>query len=76
MLLGWLVCARRPLKWQEIQLACCIDSDNDNIDFEQDKLRVHIRDYCGSLIEAPVEKGNATNQEHELVRFVHNTTSR
>ena len=66
MLLGWLVCARRLLKWQEIQLACCIDLDHE-INFEEDRLRHHIRDYCGSLIEASPD---------EFVRFVHGTTSR
>ena len=66
MLLGWLVCARRLLKWQEIQLACCIDLDRDAINFEEDKLRDHIRDYCGSLIEASPD---------DCVRFVHSTTS-
>ena len=74
--LGWLVCACRPLKWQEIQLAWCIDLDNDTIDLENEKLRYHIRDYCGSLIEAPPEKKNEADQEHESVRFVHNTTGR
>ncbi|KAJ9616538.1 hypothetical protein H2200_000257 [Cladophialophora chaetospira] len=76
MLLGWLVCACRPLKWKEIQLAHCIDLDSDAIDLENEKLRYHIRDYCGSIIEAPPENQNEVDQEHETVRFVHSTTGR
>jgi hypothetical protein len=66
-LLGWLVCARSPLKWQEIQLAYCVNPDQDTIDFETDKLLYHIRDYCGSLIEA---------SPSEYVHLVHGTTSK
>ncbi len=50
-LLGWMVCARRPLKWHEIQGAVSIDLDEQTIDFDDRKLRIHIRDLCGSLIQ-------------------------
>jgi hypothetical protein len=50
-LLGWMVCARRPLKWHEIQGAVSIDPDQQTIDFDDRKLRIHIRDLCGSLIQ-------------------------
>ncbi|EXJ62014.1 hypothetical protein A1O7_02446 [Cladophialophora yegresii CBS 114405] len=66
-LLGWLVCARRLLTWQEIQCACSIDPDKSTIDFEGRQLRNHIRDDCGSLIEASSD---------QFVRLVHGTTSR
>lgn len=52
-LLGWMICARRPLKWHEIQGAVSIDPDPDEqtVNFDELKLRVHIRDLCGSLIQ-------------------------
>lgn len=50
-LLGWMVCARRPLKWQEIQAAVSIDPDERTINFDDRKLRIDIRDLCGSLIQ-------------------------
>jgi hypothetical protein len=50
-LLGWMVCARRPLKWHEIQGAVSIDPVEQTIDFDGRKLRIHIRDLCGSLIQ-------------------------
>jgi hypothetical protein len=50
-LLGWMVCARRPLKWHEIQGAVSIDPDEETVDFDERKLRINIRDLCGSLIQ-------------------------
>jgi hypothetical protein len=48
-ILGWLVAARRSLKWQEIQMAYCIDPDANYIPFEEERLQVHIREDCGSV---------------------------
>jgi hypothetical protein len=50
-LLGWMVCAKRPLKWREIQAAVSINPDNQSMEFNKRKLRSHIQDYCGSLIQ-------------------------
>lgn len=50
-LLGWMVCAKRPLNWREIQAAVSIDLENQTIDFDKRKLRSNIQDYCGSLIQ-------------------------
>jgi hypothetical protein len=50
-LMGWMVCVRRPLKWHEIQGAYSIDPGEQIIDFDDRKLRIHIRDLCGSLVQ-------------------------
>ena len=50
-LLGWMVCARRPLKWREIQAAVSTDPVDQTINFNDRQLRIHIRDICGSLIQ-------------------------
>jgi hypothetical protein len=50
-LLGWLVCAKRPLKWHEIQGAVAIDLEERNVDFEERQLRVTSKSLCGSLVE-------------------------
>lgn len=50
-LLGWMVCAKRTLKWQEIQGAISIDLEEETVDIERLKLRIHIRDICGSLVK-------------------------
>lgn len=50
-LLGWLVCARRPLKWHEIQAAISIDVERQAVDFEGRSLVVDVKELCGSLVE-------------------------
>lgn len=49
-LLGWMICAKRPLRWREIQAAMSIDPETQTFQFEERKLRSDIQDYCGSLI--------------------------
>ena len=51
LLLGWLVCARRPLKWLEIQCAKSIDVENETVDLGQHRFRDDSKDLCGSLVE-------------------------
>jgi hypothetical protein len=50
-LLGWLVCAKRPLKWHEIQSLKSINLDQQLVDFARHKFSVSGKDLCGSLIE-------------------------
>jgi hypothetical protein len=46
-----VVCAKRPLKWLEIQGALAIDLVRGIVDFEGRCLRDDIKDLCGCLIE-------------------------
>jgi len=50
-LLSWIVCAKRPLKWQEIQGAVSIDLDTQTVDFDERRLSVDSKHLCGSLVE-------------------------
>ncbi|KAI9779019.1 MAG: hypothetical protein M1816_003779 [Peltula sp. TS41687] len=50
-LLGWLVCAKRPMKWPEIQGAMSINLEAKDVDFEGRQLLVDWKDLCGSLVE-------------------------
>ncbi|RDL38798.1 uncharacterized protein BP5553_03138 [Venustampulla echinocandica] len=50
-LLGWVVTAKRPLTWPEIQGAISIDTEQQIVDFEQRSLVVDIGELCGSLVE-------------------------
>ncbi|KAF5690629.1 zinc C2H2-type DNA-binding protein [Fusarium denticulatum] len=50
-LLGWLVCAKRPLKWHEIQSLKSINLDQQLVDFARYKFSVSGKDLCGSLVE-------------------------
>jgi len=45
-----MVCAQRQLTWKEIQVALSINTDEQTIEFEDRRLRMHIYDICGSLV--------------------------
>jgi hypothetical protein len=49
-ILGWMACARRPLKWHEIQGAISTKIAEGTIDFVRHRSRKHIREICGSLV--------------------------
>ncbi|KAF6818826.1 zinc finger protein [Colletotrichum plurivorum] len=51
MLLGWLVCSKRPLKWQEIQAAKSMDLEEQTVDMRRRRFREHPKDICGSMVE-------------------------
>lgn len=64
--IGWMTCAKRPLKWWEIQGAMSIDLDKMVVDYEERQSRRHVRELCGSLV-----------YEHAgRVRLVHSTAKR
>jgi hypothetical protein len=51
MLLTWLVCAKRSMKWHEIQGAKSINVDRLSVDYHKLRFRVDSKDLCGSLVE-------------------------
>ncbi|TRX90263.1 hypothetical protein FHL15_008808 [Xylaria flabelliformis] len=61
--LGWITCARRPLKWAEVQGAVCVDFDNQVVDHER-MLSDSPKDLFASLIEI---------KEDDTVELVHET---
>lgn len=65
-LLGWMICASRPLKWHEIQGAVSTDLDEQSVDFNKRKSRFHIRDLCGSLIQ--VDPGDRVELVHSTAK--------
>lgn len=64
MLLGWLVCAKRPLKWHDIQGMKSISLQEQLVDFERYGFGKDITDICASLVET---KSDGT------IQFVHST---
>jgi hypothetical protein len=64
MVLGWLVCAKRPLKWYEIQGMKAIDLDDRSIQYERRRFLVEPQDLCESLI---------VHREDDTVELVHMT---
>ncbi|KAL0931445.1 zinc finger protein [Colletotrichum truncatum] len=51
LLLGWLICAHRPLKWHEIQAILSFDPEAEVIDFDLKMIRADITDILGSLVQ-------------------------
>lgn len=49
-LLGWLACAKRPLRWYEIQAAWSIDIEEEKFDPER-RFVEDSKDLCASLVE-------------------------
>ncbi|KAK4085083.1 uncharacterized protein Triagg1_73 [Trichoderma aggressivum f. europaeum] len=63
-LIGWLVCAKRPLKWHEMQSILSYDPDQQKVDFDNKMLRQASHKYLGSLVHV-LEGGH--------IRIVHST---
>ncbi|RYP90715.1 hypothetical protein DL770_003180 [Monosporascus sp. CRB-9-2] len=51
-ILKWLVCAKRTVKWREIQAAKAVDIDSQTVDIERRRFRQDCKDLCGSMVEA------------------------
>ncbi|KAK4043437.1 hypothetical protein C8A01DRAFT_43566 [Parachaetomium inaequale] len=64
LLLGWLVCAKRPLKWHEMQSILSYDPDNQRVDFDNKMLRQNAKKYLGSLV-------HVLDGDH--IRIIHST---
>lgn len=70
LLLGWLVCSKRPLKWTEIQVALSIDLHLTTASHELDmdlRLRDDVQELCGSLVQ--ILKGNRVELVHSTAKL-------
>ncbi|KAF2686439.1 ankyrin [Lentithecium fluviatile CBS 122367] len=65
-LFSWLLCAKRPLKWYEIQGAMCLDPETGLFD-EDRRLVRDIKHFCGSLVE--IRNGSAICFVHLTAKF-------
>ncbi|KAK4207839.1 putative zinc finger protein [Rhypophila decipiens] len=64
MLLGWLACSKRPLKWYEIQVIKSVKPENRSLELWKRRFRVDSKDLCGSLVEI---------KDDGVVELVHST---
>ncbi len=62
-ILGWIVCAKRSLRWREIQGAVSIDMDQQQVDYKR-KLLESPKDLFASLVEL---------ENDETVQLIHET---
>ncbi|KAF5570892.1 early growth response 1-B [Fusarium phyllophilum] len=67
LLFGWLICAKRPLRWNEIQAILCFNPHTLHIDFETDMLRQDMETYLGSIVHV-LDGG--------YIRLIHSTACR
>jgi len=67
LLLGWLVCAKRSLKWHEMQSILSYDPVNQRVDFDNKMLRQNAKKYLGSLVHV-LDGGH--------IRIIHSTARR
>jgi hypothetical protein len=51
MLLGWLVCAKRPLKSHEVQTMKSVNLERRRIEFDRRRFRVNPKELCESLVD-------------------------
>jgi hypothetical protein len=65
-ILAWLICARQPLNWHEIQGAISISLEDNSVDFQGRQLWVHAKDICGSFVE--VLPGGRLQLVHQSAR--------
>ncbi|SCN99772.1 uncharacterized protein FFB20_13860 [Fusarium fujikuroi] len=73
-ILGWVICATRPLRWREIQSRFCIDADKEICNAKY--LR---RDSCKSICSSLVDVTNCdmfpTFESEQVVTMVHETAT-
>lgn len=50
-LLIWLVCAKRPLTWRDVQGAVSINLNDEDVDFYGRQWMEDHKDLCGSFVE-------------------------
>ncbi|KAL9111362.1 MAG: hypothetical protein Q9227_004239 [Pyrenula ochraceoflavens] len=65
-LLNWTVCAKRPLRWHEIQGAVAIDLDAGEVDIKSHLAYDNAKEICGSLVN--VLKDNSVTLVHGTAR--------
>ncbi|KAL2679252.1 hypothetical protein Neosp_010019 [[Neocosmospora] mangrovei] len=66
-LLGWLVCAKRSLKWHEIQILKSINLDKRSVEFERNRFRVDAKDLFESLVE--IQPDGTLEFAHTTAKF-------
>lgn len=65
-ILGWLICAKRPLRWHEIQAIVSIERHEQSVEFQRNKFIPDVQELCGSLVH--VKPGNRVELIHHTAR--------
>ena len=70
-IIGWVICAQRPLKWREIQATFFIDPKIGSCDYHGRRLRKGCKKLCGSLIDLETVKSEPETEV--ILHLVHDT---
>jgi GPI inositol-deacylase-like protein len=73
-IIGWVTCAKRPLKWREIEATFSIDYTNSTLAYERGKLREGCKWFCGSLVD--LQWGETDPITEAIITLVHETARR
>ncbi|KAH6873889.1 hypothetical protein B0T10DRAFT_233779 [Thelonectria olida] len=72
--LSLVLCAKRPLRWREIQAFFCIRPEDGEVDYDR-FLQVDYKELCGALLDAH-QMDNSTAGPEDIVQIVHETARR
>lgn len=75
-ILHWVICAKRPLRWREVQATFCIDLEMGNVDYEERRLLVTCKELCGAFIDIHQIKARGASQDvhpEAILKLVHQT---
>ncbi|KAL9562958.1 hypothetical protein ACKAV7_012909 [Fusarium commune] len=73
-ILGWIVCAARPLRWREIQSRFCIDAEKQICDIENVRLDSCKR-ICSSFVDVTDCELFPRTESEQIVTMVHETAT-
>ncbi|KNB14862.1 hypothetical protein FOXG_13623 [Fusarium oxysporum f. sp. lycopersici 4287] len=74
-ILGWIVCAARPLRWREIQSRFCIDADKQICDIENARLD-SCKAICSSFVDVTECDLFPNIESEQVVSMVHETATK
>ena len=70
-IIGWVTCAKRPLKWREIEASFSIDHTNSTSACECGRLQEGCKWFCGSLVD--LQSGETEHIAEAIITLVHET---
>ncbi|KAH4106786.1 hypothetical protein HBI82_035170 [Parastagonospora nodorum] len=68
-LLRWMVCAKRPMYWREIQCAVSVNMDDQVVDWDRRKFSIDSKELGGSLVETSAD-GTIILVHHTARRYL------
>lgn len=74
--LNWVLCAKRQMRWREIQSIFCIDLEDGDVDYAERRLRVSFKELCGSFVDFhhAISSCSGHSESPEVfLRLVHRT---